>query len=317
MTIVCLGEALIDQVVTTTGERQDFPGGAPTNVAVALVRLGVPSALVGAIGQDTHGSSLADLLRQAGVNCAGLQVTWYPTRIVEVLCTEAGDRTFGGFVGGHTTDFADAHLDRQKLPLALLQSTQALVTGTLGLAYPETRAAMERAAAIAIANGGRLIVDVNWRPTFWPDPTTALPTLLPWLQQAHWLKVSLDEALLLFETDQVAVLADRFPQANILLTDGAQGCHYAIAGMTGHVPAFGVEALETTGAGDAFLAGILDQLVKHQWHLASPAQLHSMITFANAMGALTTLKPGAIAAQPTGEELLAFLHQHTDIAWTR
>jgi fructokinase len=176
---------------------------------------------------------------------------------------------------------------------------------------------MERAAAIAIANGSRLVVDVNWRPTFWPDPTKALTVLLPWLHQAHWLKVSLDEALLLFATDDVAVLADCFPQANILLTDGAQGCHYAIANMTGHVPAFAVEVRETTGAGDAFLAGILYQLVKHQWHIASPEQLHQMITFANAVGALTTLKPGAIAAQPTFDELLAFLHQHTDMAWTR
>ena len=317
MSVVCFGEALIDRVVAPTGEQQHFPGGAPANVAVALARLGVSAALIGAVGQDADGHNLAELLQREGVNCEGLQISDYSTRIVEVLCTAAGDRTFGGFIGGYTTEFADAHIDLKQLPLHHLQSAQALVTGTLGLAYPETRAAMERAAAIVGANGGQLVVDVNWRPTFWPEPQAALVTLLPWLRRAHWLKVSLDEALMLLGTADVAALADRFPQANILLTDGAQGCHYAIAGTTGHVPAFAVAARETTGAGDAFLAGMIYQLVKYQWRVMSSEALKKMIIFASAMGALTTLKLGAIAAQPTFEELLSFLNHHTDTAWTR
>ena len=75
------------------------------------------------------------------------------------------------------------------------------------------------------------------------------------------IKVSLDEAIALFDTDQIQVLTAQFPQAQILLTDGDQGCQYGVPDMGyGHVPAFVVTAVETTGAADAFLAGMV-----HQW----------------------------------------------------
>jgi fructokinase len=319
MTVVCLGEVLIDQVVAPTGERQNFPGGAPANVAVALARLGIQSSFIGNVGQDDHGQGLIKLLQQFGVNCEGVQTSYQPTRIVEVRCSSTGDRVFGGFVGGHTTDFADAHLAVTQLPVRLLESASALVTGTLGMAYPHTRAAMEQAATIVKANGGQLIVDVNWRPTFWPDPDLAQEILLPWVQQADWLKISVEDSLALFKTDDVAALAAQFPQAHILLTDGARGCHYAIAnreGDIGHVPAFVVTPQETTGAGDAFLAGVVYQLHQQNWQLLAAAAIKKMLTFANAMGALTTLKPGAIAAQPTPVELLTFLEEQTHQCWT-
>lgn len=319
MTVICLGEVLIDQVVAPTGERQNFPGGAPANVAVALARLGAPSAFVGSVGQDDHGQGLLELLKQFGVNCEGVQTSHQPTRIVEVRCSATGDRVFGGFVGGHTTDFADAHLTATQLPIRLLESASALVTGTLGMAYPHTRAAMEQAAAIVKANGGQLVIDVNWRPTFWPDPDLAQEILLPWMQLAHWLKISVEESLALLKTDNVAALAAQFPQAHILLTDGARGCHYAIANrerVMGHVPAFVVTPQETTGAGDAFLAGVVYQLHQQNWQLLSAAAIKKVLTFANAMGALTTLKPGAIAAQPTPAELLTFLKEQTHQSWT-
>lgn len=313
--IVCLGEILIDQVVAVDGRRQNFPGGAPANVAIALAKLGIPSAFVGAVGDDQWGRGLTQLLATVGVNCMGLQTVSHPTRIVEVRTTNQGDRVFGGFQGGDTTEFADAYLAASQLPTGLLRSATALITGTLGLAYPSTRAAIEQAAAIVQAQAGQLVVDVNWRPTFWPQPKAATAILESWLQRVDWLKFAHDEAIALFGTADPAQLAIRFPRAQIVVTAGATGCCHAIAGG-GSVPAFKVAVQETTGAGDAFLAGWLYQLSKHNWQVTDAVTVASMLTFANAMGALTTLKSGAIAAQPTPAVLSAFLSQQTGKSWT-
>lgn len=316
MTVVCLGEVLIDRLVAPTGDHEDLPGGAPANVAVALARLGLATAFVGAVGKDETGQQLTHLLTQAEVDCVGVQHRPEPTRIVEVHCSYQGDRTFGGFIGGETTEFADAHLIVSNLPTPLLTTTQALLAGTLGLAYPATRAAMMQAATQVKARGGKLVIDVNWRPTFWPDPTAALDQMRPWLAQADVIKVSLDEAIALFETDQIQALTAQFPQAQILLTDGDQGCQYGVPNIGyGHVPAFAVTAVETTGAGDAFLAGIVHQWTQRHWQFADRPELEQAILFAQAMGALTTLQPGAIAAQPSPDELLAFLHAQTGQVW--
>ncbi|MEM6517864.1 MAG: carbohydrate kinase [Cyanobacteria bacterium P01_D01_bin.71] len=316
MSVVCIGEILIDQVVSAYGERQSLPGGAPANVAVALSRLAVPVAFVGAVGNDAWGQCLAQMLQSHGIDSQGLQVCDAPTRVVEVHCAANGDRTFGGFIGGPTTAFADAQLAPEPWRSQPLQSASALVTGTLGMAYPTTRATMNAAATAVKGYGGKLIIDVNWRPTFWPDPDAAITILLPWLQQADVLKLSVDDALALFQTADLSALVTEFPGSEILLTDGTRGCQYALSRQVGQVPAFAIAAVETTGAGDAFLAGMIYQLIAHNWHFANPSQATKAVQFANAMGALTTLKPGAIAAQPTVDELLDFLHTYTDQAWT-
>ncbi|MEL6402318.1 MAG: PfkB family carbohydrate kinase [Cyanobacteria bacterium J06607_6] len=92
---------------------------SPANVAAALARLGLATAFVGVVGNDSPGQQLAHLLARSGVNCAGLQHRPEPTCIVEVQCSPQGDRTFGRFIGGETTEFADAHLIASNLPTSL------------------------------------------------------------------------------------------------------------------------------------------------------------------------------------------------------
>ena len=314
--VICLGELLIDQVVGGLGQWQNYAGGAPANVAVALARLGTAVAFIGAVGRDAAGQFLVQILQRQGVDCEGIQLCQAPTRTVEVRCTATGDRTFGGFIGGTTTDFADTQLSAQQLPFTKLSTAAILVTGTLGLAYPATRAAMTEAATIVKAAGGKLVVDVNWRPMFWPDVTTAMALLRAWLRQADLIKVSADEAIALWQTADIDRLKALFPQADWLVTDGDRGGQAWVSGQRATVPAFAVPAVETTGAGDAFLAGILYQVMQQDWQFESVAQLTDALIWANAMGALTTLKPGAIAALPPPAEILSFLHTHTDRVWT-
>ena len=102
-----------------------------------------------------------------------------------------------------------------------------------------------------------------------------------------------------------------------MLTDGDQGCQYGVPDMGyGHVPAFVVTAMDTTDAGDAFLAGMVHQWTQRCWQFADRQDLEQAITFAQAMNALTTLKPGEIAAQPHSHEFLDFLRTQTGRVWT-
>jgi fructokinase len=318
--VLCIGELLFDYLANQSGRSlteveswTPYPGGAPANVATALTKLGTPSAYIGCLGQDPDGETLFDLLKSLDVNLDGLQRhPQAPTRRVYVTRSLEGDRTFAGFGDVDTTAFADAFLDAAYLPEALFERAQFLVLGTLGLAYPGSRAAMMRSLELAHQYQVTRFVDVNWRPVFWPEPEAAFPLIATMLTQADFIKLSDEEASLFFNsTDPQAVVA-QYPQVKgAIVTAGEQGCRYCFGNVAGELPAFAVDVIDTTGAGDSFVAGFLHQLcAQPNLDLTDPNTVRQVIRYASAVGALTTTKPGAIAAQPTPASLDLFLAKH-------
>ncbi|MBF2048565.1 MAG: carbohydrate kinase [Elainella sp. C42_A2020_010] len=315
--VLCLGEILwdcwSDQADPLSGEVAvwtRYPGGAPANVACALTKLGTPAGFIGCVGEDGPGEALVELLQTLGVNTAGIQRhATAPTRQVEVLRSSTGDRQFVGFIGGDTTVFADTHLQAKQLPVELFSRANFLVTGTLGLAYPETQQAIRQALALAEQYDLKILMDVNWRPVFWPEPDIAKPLILDIVKAVDFLKLSVEEAEWLFETTDPSLIAQRLPDlAGVLLTAGEQGCTYWLSGNAGQIPAFAVAVADTTGAGDSFVAGFLHQLCQHGTPaLNDPTKADQMVRYASAVGALTTTRMGAIAAQPTPAEVSTFL----------
>jgi fructokinase len=313
--VLCIGELLFDYLANCPGQPLDaietwtaYPGGAPANVACALNRLGTPAAYLGCVGQDADGDALAEVLSTLGVNLEGLQRhSLAPTRIVYVTRTLEGDRHFAGFGSTDTTAFADTQLQASALPEQLFENAQFLVLGTLGLAYPKSREAMYRAIKLSKTYGLSRLVDLNWRPVFWPDPAEATPLIHSVLVQADFIKLAQEEAELFFESSDPQAIVKRYPTVQgVFVTAGEQGCHYWLGGITGYVPAFPVSVVDTTGAGDAFTAGLLHQLC-HQPDLSNPQVVQDIIRYASAVGALTTTQPGAIAAQPTAAQVETFL----------
>jgi fructokinase len=315
--ILCLGEILYDFLANQPGRSLDqveswtpYPGGAPANVACALTKLGTPAGFIGCVGQDKLGTSLVQVLQDAGVNLTGIQLHLdAPTRSVYVLRSESGDRSFAGFGDYPTTAFADTHLQANQLPEALFESAEYLVLGTLELAYPNSRAAIQRALELADQYYVKVLVDVNWRPVFWPDPEQAPPLIHDMIAHADFLKLSDEEAEWLFHTTEPGAISDQVGSLEgVVVTAGEKGCAYHLAGNEGHLPAFHVPVQDTTGAGDAFVAGLLHQLCLHGLQgLLYSETVQSMVRYACAVGALTTTRPGAIAAQPTAIEVDTFL----------
>lgn len=316
--VLCFGEILFDLISDQPGRPLEavtswthYPGGAPANVACALVKLGTSAGFVGCIGEDAPGEELVDLLRSIGVDTTGIQRhATAPTREIFVVRTAEGDRIFSGFGDRDTAEFADTHLQAKLLPVDLFANADYLVLGTLELAYPDTRQAIERAIELADQHHVKLLVDVNWRPVFWSDAEAARHTIQAFIKQIDFLKLSAEEADWLFETQDPGVIAHRLGNVEgVLVTDGDRGCAYYLGGNEGKLPAFEIEVEDTTGAGDSFVAGVVHQLCQLGLQaLRDPAVARKVVAYASAVGALTTIRPGAIAAQPTAAEVEAFLY---------
>jgi len=308
--VVCLGEALIDRLGPPGGDPavdqpvDDRLGGAPANVACGLARLGTPVAFAGRLGQDAIGEAFASLFAERGVDTTLLQRdAKRPSRIVLVRRSLEGERQFQGFDGDQGAGFADQALEPVALPPA-----RWLLIGTLPLATPTSAEALLSAVRQAGSQGTAVALDVNWRPTFWdpvadpdagPDPK-ALAAIQPLLQQAALIKLAREEALWFFNTDDPGAIQQALPQRpDVVVTDGAEPVRWQLGADSGQQVAFQPPVVvDTTGAGDAFTAGLL-----HCWSAAPQER----IRFAAACGALVCGGAGGIDPQPTQAQVEAFL----------
>lgn len=316
--VICIGEILFDRLSDQLGKPletvqswTDYPGGAPANTACGLVKLGIPTAFIGCIGEDKSGEQLVELLTQTGVNITGVQRhSSAPTRIVYVVRDEKGDRSFAGFAERKTNEFADTYLQSEQLPKDLFKIANFLILGTLALAYQPSRTALLTAIELAKNYNLKLFIDINWRPMFWENTNQAIELILNFVQNADFLKLTEEEAELLFNTINPEAIAQQLQIQGVFVTAGERGCAYYLAGNCGKIPAFPVIVEDTTGAGDGFTAGIIYQLCKLGIEsINHPKIAEKIVGFASAVGALTTTKPGAIVAQPTLTEVETFLEK--------
>jgi len=324
MDVVCLGELLVDMFPVELGKRlvevsafRPKPGGAPANVAVALVRLGMSSAFVGKVGDDAFGHHLADVLAQEGVE----------TRAVRF---DSDARTTMAFIASpdaHTAEFlfyrnpgADTRLLVEELDRELLAQSKAFHFGSLSLAEEPIRSAAHEAIQIVRDAGGFISFDVNYRPTLWASPEAALQQVMAIIPQVDLLKVNEMEMQLLTGTDDPKegskILLELGPEVNVL-TLGAEGSYFSVANGYGYVPAYSVETVDATGCGDAFIAGLLTRLISSEdWRKNLTIEwMHQTLVYANAVGALTAQKQGVIPALPTAEAVNGFLSQQPE--WSK
>ena len=292
------GDPAVDRPV------DDRLGGAPANVACALARLGTPVVFAGRVGSDAIGTAFVNLFARREIDASLLQRDAVrPSRIVLVRRSLEGERQFQGFAGDEGAGFADQALEPAALPQA-----RWLLMGTLPLAAPTSASALLSAVRQARSQGTAIALDVNWRPTFWdpvadpaagPDPK-ALAAIQPLLQQAALIKLAREEALWFFSTDDPGAIQQALPQRpDVVVTDGAEPVRWQLGADSGQQVAFQPPVVvDTTGAGDAFTAGLL-----HRW-AAAPQE---RIRFAAACGALVCGGAGGIDPQPTQAQVQAFL----------
>lgn len=305
MGIVSFGELLIDFVALETGVDvgaasgfEKKPGGAPANVAVAVAKLGQPSALLGQVGDDPFGHFLDGVVRAEGVNTRGLRFSGAArTALAFVALRADGERSFVFY--RHPS--ADMIMRPQDVALDVIDGQDIFHFGSITLIGEPSRSATLAAVHYARERGLTISYDPNLRLALWGDEAAARAGLLSGLDYAHIVKVSDEELEFLTGGDDPTPLW-REGIRLVVVTHGAGGATLHTRSAVIHVPGFRVQAVDTTGAGDGFVAGLLVGLLEQGWDA-----LPEIGRFACAVGAITTTARGAIPALPTREQVEAFL----------
>ncbi|KAI3704904.1 hypothetical protein L1987_75133 [Smallanthus sonchifolius] len=317
--VVCFGELLIDFVSSVPGvslaEAPAFekaPGGAPANVAVGISRLGGSSAFIGKVGDDQFGYMLADILKINKVNNSGKRFDHKArTALAFVSLKSNEEREFLFF----RNPSADMLLQESELDANLIKQAKIFHFGSISLIHEPCRSTHLAAMAIAKKSGSILSYDVNLRLPLWPSPDAAREGIMSVWDHADVIKVSEDEIAFLTggedAYDENVVLKKLF-HLNLklfLVSEGADGCRYYTKRFKGQVDGVKVKSVDTTGAGDAFVGGILSVLASDINLYEDEKRLREALVFANACGALVVTKKGGIPAMPTKEEVHQILKQ--------
>ena len=292
-----LGDAVVDLVPDDQGRYLKCPGGAPANVAVGVSRLGGDSAFIGRVGADPFGRFLRHVLELEGVETETLMLDpEHATSTVVVDLDEQGERTFTFLV----KPSADLFLTDAELPD--FKSGQWLHLCSIALSRSPSREAAFAAMTAIRAAGGFVSFDPNLRPAVWSEPEQMRPNVERALQLADVVKLSQEELEWLTGEADLALAMDqvlaRFPLSLLLVTLGAEGLLVQDRQERRHIAAFKVKPVDTTGAGDAFVAGLLAGLARLDT-LGSLDSLLPVFAQAQACGALATTALGAMTALPS------------------
>ena len=271
------------------------PGGAPANVAVGIARLGGQSAFIGRVGDDPFGRFMAKTLADEKVDVKSMRLDpAHRTSTVVVDLDDQGERSFTFMV----RPSADLFLESADLPT--FSAGEWLHVCSIALSAEPSRSATFEAMATIREAGGYVSFDPNIRPDLWPDENALRRCLEQALQSADVVKLSVEELAFLTGNVEVNVGLDalmaRCPARLVLVTQGKEGVIAWHDGTVKHYPATPVECVDTTGAGDAFVAGLL-------FGLAAGQDLTPVIALAQRCGALATTAKGAMTALPWQHDL--------------
>lgn len=328
MQVTSMGEMLVDMVSVQSGVSvRDAPGfikaagGAPANVAVGVARLGCTSAFIGKVGCDDMGQFLVDTLASEGVNTQGVLFdTRTRTALAFVSLGQEGEREFLFY--RHPS--ADMLLSADEIDTELISQSTIFHHGSISLIDEMPREATRTAVTAARAAGALVSYDPNVRLALWPDPATAREIILSQFSQADLVKLNRDELEFLtgitpVEQGVQSLWATTGHECPVVVTAGPMGCRLIAPGTSVNVAGFRVSAVDTTGAGDAFMAGLLTGLIGKSGETEMPgcqrtslresiddldvAEWREILSLANLVGALCTQRKGAIPGLPSREDI--------------
>ncbi|MCM2534560.1 PfkB family carbohydrate kinase [Neobacillus pocheonensis] len=315
--VVALGEVLIDFTPAGKSENGEVrfernPGGAPANVLSALAKLGKKTAFIGKVGNDQFGHYLNSVLQKNSIDTKGVVFSNDTnTTLAFVHLDDKGDRSFSFY----RNPGADMMLQEQEVDLEIINNSRIFHFGSISLTHEPSASATLKAVAYAKENGLLISYDPNLRVNLWDDLNHARSMIEVGLKFADVLKISEEELEFITGTKDLKkgskYIYVQFHIKLILVTLGSDGCFYRLGHVVGKCSGYDVDAIDTTGAGDAFLAGIIYQIIEKDYLLSdlSLNEVDKMVSFANAVGALATTKKGAIPAMPSIDEILALFNK--------
>ena len=313
--VLCLGELLIDLVPEPSGSPLDrartlriAPGGAPANVAVALSRLSARAGFIGKVGDDPLGRLLKKTLAENQVDLSCFQLSRQSLTRIALVTNDSNEQQRFLFYGN-----ADVQLALRDIRESYIRRAKFLHFGSISLIQEPSRSATLAAIRFARKHGLMISFDPNLRPPLWPSLKMARMTILGAIKLCDILKVNQSEWDFLFpgrRFEDSFSLLKRHGVRLAAMTCDANGSMLATENGCAAVPARPVKVADTTGAGDGFVAGLLYQLARRpSVGEFEQAELQGLAAFANAVGALTCTRPGAIPAFPSLRRVRTFIHK--------
>ncbi len=305
--VIAIGELLIDLIAEgyslplkdqTTFNR--FAGGAPANFAVGVKCLGLNSGLITKVGNDFFGDFLLSSLKEKEVDISQIRVTKeYNTALAFVGLDENRSPSFTFY----RSPCADIMLKAEEVNEDYIKSAKLLMYGTVSMADEPARSAIFRAIKYAKKHGLQVACDPNLREDLWhfKDPREHIfralkdtDVFLPSISEAEFITGEKGESAL-------EAISDLGPSI-IGVTRGAEGSTIFTKGEIHSAPAYKVDVIDTTGAGDAYAAGLITGLL-------TKMPLNQIPYFANAVSALKITKKGAMNI-PNRQEVENFMKNH-------
>ncbi|MEG9499479.1 aminoimidazole riboside kinase [Mannheimia indoligenes] len=298
------GDAVVDLIPDGENHYLKCAGGAPANVAVGVSRLGVEAGFIGRVGNDPLGKFMREVLQAENVSVENMILDDNHRTSTVVVGLDNGERSFTFMVNPS----ADQFLEIGDLPE--FSKGDFLHCCSIALINDPSRSTTIEAICRVKQAGGYVSFDPNLRESLWKSLDEMKSVVNSVVSMADILKFSEEELTLLTDTDSLEeaskAITAQYPEKLIIITLGKDGAIYHFNGKSQIVAGKALKPVDTTGAGDAFVSGLLAGLANTpDWKYETA--LVEVIRKANASGALATTAKGAMSALPNKAQLDAFL----------
>ncbi len=306
--ITALGEILIDMTYAGKSENgqtlfEQNPGGAPANVLSAITRLGGTGAFIGKVGSDMHGKFLFDTLKNEGI-CTDGVVTDDKcfTTLAFVNLDEKGERSFS-FA---RKPGADTQLDESEVRFDIIEQSRIFHVGSLSLTDEPCGRATFAALKFAKEKGLIISYDPNYRAPLWESEEKATEGMKSILEYVDIIKVSDEETRLLTGFEDIIKASEELLNMGIktvIVTLGEKGALVRTKDGYVYSEAEKVKAIDTTGAGDAFMGGFLYKVAKSGKREFTLEEVKKFADFGNCVAGYNVQHRGAMCAMPYATQM--------------
>ena len=314
---VAVGEILVDVIPIEIGDYRDGMvfeihfGGAPANVAVGIARLGHKSAFVGAIGDDQFGNMLKNFLDSEGVDTRWLVKKRARTTLAFVVRRGGGERDFF-FYREPWVRTADTMLSPEDINVDEVTETKVVHVSGVATAYPPLSETVYMIMGKAFEKGVHVSIDPNYRQDIWGLGENALRAMDKYFRISTMITLGFEELDNMFMSRDYRYVAekllDRYKNVEIVaIRLGAQGAYVKTRRGEVYKEAMKIEAVDTTGAGDAWTAAFIT------FYILENVDIETSVKLSNVIAGLKCLKRGAVTAFPKRQEFEEYLRTIKDI----